>query len=970
MSTTLQAQTPTGRITGHVADSAGAPLAASLRVLGPGAHGAYADASGQFLIADVPAGPVKVEVRYPGFTTDTFGVTVVGGQAVDHAVVLHGANRQLAVVRVTAAGVAETQAYALETQKRADNIVSVISGDEIRSLPNYNAAEAAERLPGVAAEEDEGEGKYVQIRGTPPDFQHVTIDGADVPGTLATDVRAVKLDDVPAELLGSVEVSKTLTADQDASAIGGSVNLVSKVPEGAPHGYVAATYGYQSQESNNDGQGSFTYGGRVNDQKLGFLLSGSYDRIDRTLNDVEPSFTGVASTPGGGPGSFYAVPYGPGYSHIFPSSWSEREYNYYRTRYGLGGDLDYRFSPTTSISVKGLWSAFFDQANRWETNVSGGNGNGGDSIINGIPTVPGGGVKNTVSNRGPTEHTWGFVSQATHQAGPVHFNFSVNYAGSEATTHDHLEDTYKFSQNGFNYGYNGSNLNPAYIVPNSVRSAIASPTNWHLTEVDTDNELNSGQDIGAKMDALIPYSIASLPASFKFGLKYRNEHKGYLDFEPQYQDTSSTNQLMSQFLSSYNNPNFYQHLCANCYTLAPYGSIPSVQTFFHANPGNFAGISGQTEADNLNSFAGTEQVAAIYGMQTLDVGQMHINAGLRLENSTVGYVGHITTGPNDTLAGTVQHGGHTYLDFFPSLQLRYALDENTNLRVALTRGIARPDYVQLAPFVNGVGVSEGPQTPITEGNPALKPEYAWNYDLLAEHFFPSVGVISGGFFYKDIHDFIFQRLSPYTGTNPNFLNAGGTPFYVSQYQNGPSAELWGIEADYTQHLTFLPSALAGIGFDVNWTHVESRAVVPIDTTVTYTYTLPNGNQSAPIQPYHSAVRHAALDRTIPNMFNLALLYDWSTVSFRVAGQYTAATINAYGLDGSSNPESSDNYFYPHWQVDAELTWRVYGNTALTVSGQNINNEYFGFFTGTPGNRQNNQRETYGSVWAVGVRQGF
>ena len=53
-----------------------------------------------------------------------------------------------------------------------------------------------------------------------------------------------------------------------------------------------------------------------------------------------------------------------------------------------------------------------------------------------------------------------------------------------------------------------------------------------------------------------------------------------------------------------------------------------------------------------------------------------------------------------------------------------------------------------------------------------------------------------------------------------------------------------------------------------------------------------------------------------------------------------------------------------------ITWRVYGNTALTFSGQNINNEYFGFFTGTPGNRTDNQRETYGSVWAVGIRQGF
>jgi TonB-dependent receptor len=963
------AQGATGSIAGRIADTARAGLAASLRVLGPGAHGAYADADGAYTIADMPAGGYRVEVRFPGFRTDTFDVSVVAGQTTRHNVVMHPTELRLAKVQVTATGVAETQAYALQVQKTSDNIVNVMSGDEIRSLPNYNAAEAAARLPGVASEHDEGEGKYVEIRGTPPDFQHVTIDGADVPGTLATDVRAVKLDDVPAELLGSVEVSKTLTADQDASAIGGSVNLVSKVPEGAPHGYVTATYGYQEQENNNDGQGGFVFGGRVGEQqKLGFLLSGSYDRIDRTLNDVEPSFTGVAPVPGGGPGSFYAVPNGSSYTHIFPSEWSQREYNYYRTRYGLGGDLDYRISPTATISLKGLWSAFFDEANRWETNFSGdGNNNGADTVINGTPTVTNGKIKNTVANRGPIEHTWGFTSQAKNIIGPMHMSYAINYAGSEATEHDHLEDTYKFSQNGFNYGYNGSNLTPEYVVPNALRSAIASPANYNLSELDTDNEFNSGQDVGARIDALIPYAIGSLPASFKFGVKYRDEHKGYLDYEPQF--TTNNPVGMSQFLSSYTVANYYQHICGGCYTLAPFASIPAVESYYHANPSNFAGISGQTEADNLNSFAGTEQVAAAYAMQTLDVGQMHVNAGLRVENTTQGYLGHVTTGPNDTLAATIQHGNHTYIDFFPSLQLRYGLDENTNLRAVVSRGIARPDYAQLAPFINGVGVSPGEQTPITEGNPALKPEYAWNYDLLGEHFFSSVGVLSGGFFYKDIHDFIFTRLSPYTGTNPNFLNPGGTPFYVSQYQNGPSAELWGVEADYTQHLTFLPGALRGIGFDVNWTHVESRAVVPVDTTLTYSYVDAAGNTHT-FQPYHNAVRHAPLDRTIPTLLNLALLYDWSTVSARVAGQYTAATINAYGIDGSSNPVSSDNYFYPHWQIDAELTWRVYGSTAITVAGQNINNEYFGFFTGTPGDRQNNQRETYGSVWLIGLRQGF
>ena len=206
-------------------------------------------------------------------------------------------------------------------------------------------------------------------------------------------------------------------------------------------------------------------------------------------------------------------------------------------------------------------------------------------------------------------------------------------------------------------------------------------------------------------------------------------------------------------------------------------------------------------SDNLATFAGTEQVIAAYAMQTLDVKALHINAGLRVENTEVGYAGHATANPTDTIASTVVHGTSAYTDLFPSLQLRYALDDNTNLRAAVTKGVARPDYIELSPSLSAQGAEQDRSPAITVGNPALKPEYAWNFDLLGEHYFSSVGVLSGGLFYKDIYDFIFQRTALYTGPLSQYHG-----FYATQYENGPSAHLWGAEADYTEHLTFLPGA--------------------------------------------------------------------------------------------------------------------------------------------------------------------
>jgi hypothetical protein len=234
--------------------------------------------------------------------------------------------------------------------------------------------------------------------------------------------------------------------------------------------------------------------------------------------------------------------------------------------------------------------------------------------------------------------------------------------------------------------------------------------------------------------------------------------------------------------------------------------------------------------------------------------------------------------------------------------------------------------------------------------------------LLAEHYFSSVGVLSGGAFYKDIHNFIFDRLGLYNGPVQGYSN-----FFADTPENGPSASLWGEEFDYTQHFSSLPGLLRGLGMDVNWTHVESRAIVPQDTTISYT----DSATGQSVFPYRGhPTRHASLPRQFPNIFNASVLYDLAPITFRLTGQYTAASIYGYGQDGTSNPTSGDNYNYPHFQIDAAASWTVFGTSALTLQALNINNEPFGFFNGTTRTQWNTQREYYGTTLFVGYRQGF
>src|ERR1700724_4076543 len=104
---------------------------------------------------------------------------------------------------------------AINIERTADNIVQVLPSRVITSLPNTNVADAVGRLPSVSLERDEGEGKYVQIRGTEPRLNNLTINGVNVPSVEVT-VRNVKMDAIPANGIERIEVYKTLASDQDA----------------------------------------------------------------------------------------------------------------------------------------------------------------------------------------------------------------------------------------------------------------------------------------------------------------------------------------------------------------------------------------------------------------------------------------------------------------------------------------------------------------------------------------------------------------------------------------------------------------------------------------------------------------------------------------------------------------------------------------------------------------------------------
>src|ERR1700676_21417 len=348
----LKAQERKGSISGHVTDINHDPLVGARVELQPLGLTTASDAQGQFGISDLLPNKYTLAISYVGFKTASQEVTVTSGAVanVDAVLDIETVSQEVIVRGERERGEVE----ALNRERTADNIIQVLPADVITSLPNTNIADAVGRLPSVSLERDEGEGKYVQIRGTEPRLSNVTVDGVHLPSPEA--VRNVKLDAIPADLVDSVEINKTLSANQEGDAIGGSVNLVTKKATDQPFVTVIGMGGYTPIAGGRRlDQFGATAGKRFGREKrLGVMFGGSYDWNGRGIDDIEPA-PGVTSTSNGDFANGVPVFFGT----------DLREFLYDRTRFGYATSIDYKLGAASFFYLRGLFAEFKDNGQDW-----------------------------------------------------------------------------------------------------------------------------------------------------------------------------------------------------------------------------------------------------------------------------------------------------------------------------------------------------------------------------------------------------------------------------------------------------------------------------------------------------------------------------------------------------------------------------------------------------------------------------
>jgi len=960
------AQTGRGMITGRVTDTQGAVLQSARVELQPGGQSTLTDAQGWFAIGDLAPGDYTVTVSYAGFAPFTTSVKVSPGQTVhaDSVLKVATATEQILVTADRGRGEAE----AINRELTSDNILQVLPVEVITSLPNTNIADALGRMPSVTLERDEGEGKYVQIRGLEPRLANVTIDGVNVPSPEAG-VRQIKLDVIPANLVDSVEINKTLSANQDGDAIAGSVNLVTKTAEEKPTLYLNGIGGYTPIVGGRslyeiDGTAGKRFGAS---KKLGVIFGASYDWNGRGIDDVEPVPAAIQCSPGNQGCNENLDPATATNVATWPTQ-DLREYRYYRTRYGFTGTVDYKLGDISGLYARFLYSHFDNFGDRWVYTPT----------INTFETPTQGSADGSMSFnaqiRRPVEVIGSLVAGGKHvwNRWVLAYDFAVARAASE----DHGYASADFAPpdgdplNSVAFTVDTSSpLRPKLVAPNGV--PIYDPSHYNLQGLDIGQSYSPQLNLQGGFSAARNYVWHEHFGTLEFGAKLRNAHKFQDARDPVF--NSVDNPAMTAFLGTFTNSNYYD----NHYTFGPTVDYSMVTAYFrnHGNDPNFftEDVASSSQNSYPNNYDLVERVSAGYLMNTLDFGRVRLQTGLRFEGTNedvLGYQvlfdadGNLCTGAADPgcppgFTNAVVPVRHTssYLDPLPSMQLRFRLPHDAGIRAAYSRGISRPNYGDLPPTFS----SQGSNNEVDIGNPNLKPSRANNYDLLYEQYLKPLGLLQGGFFFKQLSDPIFESvksvltpvLAQQYGINPNsvYVQEG---WVLSRPLNGKSATVYGFEISYQQHLTFLPGALGGIGLSANYGYTHSSTTgVPLRTD------------------------KPALQRQAPNSWNFSPTYDRWRVSARLGVSHNDANIFSYAYqdlnpDGTSNPvplgikgPGGDTYLYAHTQVDAQASFRMYRGLQLIVSGLNLTNEVFGFYNGST--RFPIQREYYKTSYMLGLR---
>lgn len=910
-----------GTIKGRILDTSNQTLPGATIYIDSLHTGVVSDINGFYTLTNIAPGTYKVKVSYVGYSPVEMTITVPEGKTVESDVML---NDGVKLREVVVGGAFNGQRRALSSQKNAMGIVNVVSADQVGKFPDSNIGDALKRISGINVQYDQGEARFGQVRGTSADLSSVTINGNRIPSAEG-DTRNVQLDLIPADMVQTIEVNKVVTADMDADAIGGSINLVTKNTPNKRMFNATAGSGYNAVSKKAQLNLGLTYGDRFFNDKLGLMFSGSYQ-----------------NAPGGSDNAEFEYDVDDG--SVVMKEAQVRQYYVTRERQSYSLALDYEFNPDHKISFKGIYNRRNDWENRYRVVYK--DLDESDPSEQSIELQTKGGADDTRNARLERQQTMDFTLDGEHNLGG---RLLMDWAASfSRASEDRPNERYFGLKMDNNTGENLINTFHG-IGGRAPYSTIAIPgldnEGWELDELTNSNQSIYENEWKFRLNFELPLMKGLYGNTLRFGGKYTNKEKDRettmykydgedVNDNPIFNDGGAwrehgSSQIRKGFMVGDNYPEG-THFVSKKYL----GSI------------NFNSMQGEPDYEEMSgNYHAKEEITSAYLRFDQKLGQkLDLMLGLRMEHTALNYRGLnwvVDEDENESLESTGNRK-NSYTNWLPSVLLKYDVNDDLKLRASFTETLSRPKYSALIPSVNYNRADEE----ATIGNPNLKPTTSYNFDLSAEYYFKSVGLVSVGLFYKSINNVIVDEV--WKGMDAQLPITGTYDYEISKPINAYDADLFGVEVAYQRDFGFITPALKCLGFYGNYTYTANK-------TKNHHFehrVLEDGEDIDMIgSPEHTA--------------NASLFFEKWGFNLRLSYNFASAFVDEMG-----EVAQLDRYYdkVNYLDLNASYTFGKRFKTTIYADVTNLLNQPLRYYQGTKDRTA--QVEYYGARFNAGIKVSF
>ncbi len=743
-------------ISGQAVDEANIALPGAVITL-DGSRSTTTDLNGRFSFTGVSADKHVVKLVYASYVSVEAAVNTTNG---NQFVVLKTkpGTTELGEIEVVGS-LLQGQAKALNRQKSNINASNVVSSDQVGRFPDDNIGDAAKRIPGITMQNDQGEARNIIIRGLAPQLNSVTINGERIPSAEG-DNRNVQMDLIAADMIQTIEVSKALTPDMDADAIGGSVNLVTRAAPAGQRIVVTGGALYNALTQAVTPNGSFTYANRFAKEKLGVVVSASSkDHVFGSDNaEFEWDFEDVNN------------PY------VF--NYEVRQYDVRRLRQNLSANLDFRLAPGHTIFVQSMYSNRKDWENRYRIRMQTEREDDGSYSAQ-IRMQTKGGAADVDNARLENQTMYSTALRGEHLFGKFRTDWSLSRSFANELRPN--ERYIQYRVRGAEVIMDLSDTRRPFMSPVSKGLDLA---DYGLHELTEQQQNTYDLDHNARLDFTLPVGKGNL----KFGARYRRKDKfreiefkeyEFLGDGPDFADGNV--KWSASRADNYMPGNYFNYAASKSFMSASYlGGLDLT------NEALFEGSDIPEEYAAAN-YDADETVTGAYAMYSATAGKLEYTAGVRVENTVNVYRGNAYDIDEETSTPTSGEGNYTNL--LPSVLLKYNVNSRSLIRGSVTSTLARPNYYDLVPYIS----FSRDDLEAEFGNPELKAATATNVDLSYENYLPNVGLISAGVFYKRINNFIYTE-------SINDFEYKGTTYDAQTPRNGEVANVQGLELAFQRTL--------------------------------------------------------------------------------------------------------------------------------------------------------------------------